>query len=175
MARLVERLRAGVAWHNGYMTRCQKCSRDLPDDAFSDWGLSRGECRECTSRRNREYGQSNRQRRNERLRAWRKANPEAARQKDLRARLKRKYGLAPEHVDEMNEAQDGRCLLCDSTTRTLVVDHCHATGRVRGLLCRSCNTIVGQVEMSPLLIERLVGYLGHDVHPGLASSSNTSA
>lgn len=75
----------------------------------------------------------------------------------------------------MNNAQDGRCLLCDSTTRALVVDHCHSSGRVRGLLCRSCNTIVGQVEMSPLLVKRLVEYLGHGAHPGFASSSNTSA
>ena len=161
MARLVESRRVGAAWYNGCMTHCRKCSRDLPDEAFSEWGLSRGECRDCTTRRNRDYGQANRQRRNERLREWRRANPEAARQKDLRARLKRKYGLTPEQVDEMNEAQDGHCLLCDSTTRSLVVGHCHSTGRVRGLLCRSCNTIVGQVELSPLLVERLGAYLGH--------------
>lgn len=149
---------------------CRVCAVDRPDEAFSDWGRKRSECRACVSDRNREYGQSNKARRNERLREWRRANPTAARAKDLRARLKRKYELTPDEVSAMAEAQDGRCLLCASDQRALVVDHCHATGRVRGLLCRSCNTLVGQVEMAPVILDRIGDYLAHgNTTSGLAS------
>lgn len=102
-------------------------------------------------------------------------NPDAAKAKDLRARLMRKYRLTPEQVDEMANAQGRRCLLCDSTSRDLVVDHCHVTGRVRGLLCRSCNTVVGQVELSPVILERIGGYLDHGDPSEFATSNRTSA
>lgn len=174
MARLID-ARVGAAWQSEVMLNCRVCARDLTESDFSDWGKGRGVCRECTSERNRAYGIANRERRNARLREWRRKNPEAARAKDVRARLMRKYGLTPAEVEEMRLSQGGRCLLCDSAARELVVDHDHDTGAVRGMLCRSCNTIVGQVEMSPLIVERLVEYLRHGVHPGLASSSKTSA
>src|SRR5690349_19862256 len=38
----------------------------------------------------------------------------------------------------------GRCAMCGATGRHLVRDHCHRTGQVRGLLCRSCNTLEGR-------------------------------
>lgn len=175
MARLVEPLRAGAAWHNGAMTMCRECGLAQPASAFTHWGIKRGQCRACTSKRNREYGRANRERRNERLRDWRRENPEAARAKDLRARLMRKYGLTPDEVAAMRAAQDERCLLCDSTERELVVDHDHSTGRVRGLLCRSCNTIVGQLELAPLLVARLGEYLRHGATSEFAISRSTSA
>lgn len=175
MAGLVERLHVGAAWHSRCVTQCRKCQRELPDDAFSDWGLSRGECRECTGLRNREYGTSNREKRNARLRAWRRANPEAAKAKDLRARYKRKYGLTPEDVDAMKESQDGRCLIC-GVESDLFVDHCHSTGSVRGALCPSCNTFLGRIEANPDILDRMRDYAaGHLTSPWLASSNKTSA
>ncbi|WP_372944051.1 endonuclease VII domain-containing protein [Mycolicibacterium sp.] len=156
--------------------RCTDCGQDLPLSSFSKSGqYLRSYCKPCSNERSRQYGQANKARRNERLREWRRANPEAARRKDLRARLMRKYRLTPEDVEAMREAQDGRCLLCDSADRDLVVDHCHDTGRVRGLLCRSCNTIVGQVELVPLLVERIGEYLRHGATSEFAISSKTSA
>ena len=176
MTRLIER---GAMPCNRAMLsymQCRVCEVERQETEFSDWGLRRRECRSCVSERNREYGTSNRSRRNERLREWRRRNPDAARAKDLRARLMRKYGLTPTEVDELRSEQGDRCLLCDATDRELVVDHCHVTGRVRGLLCRSCNTIVGQVELAPVLLDRLPDYLDHgNTTSGLASSNNTSA
>lgn len=157
--------------------RCTDCGKTKPLSEFSKSGkYLRSYCRQCSNERSKAYGAANRDRRNERLREWRQANPEAAKAKDLRARLTRKYGLTPDEVEALAVAQDHRCLLCGSNRRTLVVDHCHETGRVRGLLCRSCNTIVGQVERAPVILERLSGYLTHEnTTSGLASSSNTSA
>ena len=81
----------------------------------------------------------------------------------------RKYRLTPDEVEAMRVAQGGRCLLCDSLDRLLIVDHCHETGRVRGLLCRSCNTLVGQVEIAPVILERLGDYVHEKSTSGLAS------
>lgn len=51
----------------------------------------------------------------------------------------------------MYRKQQGCCLICKER-RTLVVDHCHEQGHVRGLLCQRCNIIVGYVDSHPKLI-----------------------
>lgn len=157
--------------------RCTDCGEQKPTTDFSRSGkYLRSYCKPCSNERSRRYGQENRDRRNERLREWRRRNPDLAKAKDERARLGRKYGLTPAAVDAMAAAQGGRCLLCERSDRTLVVDHCHATGRVRGLLCRSCNTLLGQVEAAPQILGNLDGYLTHgNTTSGLASSKSTSA
>lgn len=167
---------AGLVWHNRRMTkRCADCARELPLTAFTRSGrYRRSYCRDCSNARSRRYGAENRPKRNARLRQWRAANPDAARAKDHRARLMRKYRMTPEQVEAMRVAQGGRCLLCGTSTRLLVLDHDHRDGGVRGLLCRSCNTIVGQIEQAPAMLDRLADYV-HGVHPGLASSNSTSA
>lgn len=65
--------------------------------------------------------------------------------------LQRKYGITPEDYENMMEYQDHSCKICNvfhedaATTRgrRLVVDHCHTTGKVRGLLCVKCNAGIG--------------------------------
>ena len=62
------------------------------------------------------------------------------------AYMKNRYGLTLDQLDAMAHAQDGRCAICEETPqRRLVVDHCHTSGRVRGLLCHRCN-----VQLAPL-------------------------
>lgn len=70
---------------------------------------------------------------------------------NARARdLRRLYGMEPGNYETMLAEQDGRCALCQwqpsSADRVLVVDHDHATGRVRGLLCHDCNLFLGRAE-----------------------------
>lgn len=60
-----------------------------------------------------------------------------------RAKLLRKYGLSVGEFDSMTLAQAGRCPICGSAPTRLQVDHCHTTGKVRGLLCRECNLGLG--------------------------------
>lgn len=60
-----------------------------------------------------------------------------------------------EDYDKMFDKQRGKCCLCgrhqSDFDRRLDVDHCHTTGKIRGLLCRRCNTNIGWIEQHNLL------------------------
>lgn len=74
--------------------------------------------------------------------------------------IKSKYGVTPEHFREMLIGQAGRCLICHRVPeRTLVIDHDHATGRIRGLLCNRCNRMLGIAEDSPKRLAAAIRYL----------------
>ena len=64
--------------------------------------------------------------------------------------MRRTYGVTPSEYDAMSARQDGKCGICDGVFDRLMVDHCHKTGRVRGLLCRECNFAVGRLRDSPV-------------------------
>jgi hypothetical protein len=71
-----------------------------------------------------------------------------------------KYGLEPEEFEEMLASQEGLCKLCSEPLDTRpVVDHCHATGEVRGLLHTQCNTILGMAKDDPNILLRAIDYL----------------
>lgn len=72
-----------------------------------------------------------------------------------------KYGIEPSKVAGMYAAQAGGCKICNRTGR-LFVDHCHTTGRVRGLLCPKCNSAIGLLRDDPKLCLAAAEYLaGH--------------
>lgn len=73
-----------------------------------------------------------------RPRAAKRSYPELSRKHWLR----KAYGLTPEQYDDMLRAQGGVCAICKKPPKgnRLHVDHCHETGRIRGLLCVSCNS-----------------------------------
>lgn len=71
------------------------------------------------------------------------------------------YGFSVSEYDGLFIAQDGKCKMCGSDksgskTKVFVVDHCHATGKIRGLLCVKCNVAVGFIEKH---LERALKYL----------------
>lgn len=82
-------------------------------------------------------------------------------------RLSRRYGIGLEQYARLEELQAGRCAIC-SHNRIEAVDHDHNLGIVRGLLCGSCNTGMGQLRDDPAIIRRAIDYLNrhrpHDVH-----------
>lgn len=74
------------------------------------------------------------------------------------------YGLEPEEYERILAAQGGACAICTQpfrleNRRALAVDHCHETGRVRGLLCQPCNTVLGLMEDNPVLLRKAAAYL----------------
>ena len=72
--------------------------------------------------------------------------------------LKWRYGLLVEQYEEMKEQQRGCCKIC-MKPKPLVVDHCHETNEVRGLICQDCNKALGFLYDDPLLFDRCVLYL----------------
>lgn len=77
--------------------------------------------------------------------------------------LRRSYGLTREALNEMLDAQDHLCAICGNghvgPGERLHVDHDHATGKVRALLCGKCNTLIGLADDSPERLELAVAYL----------------
>lgn len=76
--------------------------------------------------------------------------------------IKKKYGLSAEDYARILHSQGVRCGSCDDKLlldKNTHIDHCHATGRVRGILCHSCNTALGLLKESRARIMGLAEYL----------------
>lgn len=79
-------------------------------------------------------------------------------------RLSSLYGLTPEDYGEMLGEQKGGCSICGTkepggARKVFAVDHCHKTGKIRGLLCAVCNLGLGKFKDSPELLYAAIQYL----------------
>jgi hypothetical protein len=136
----------------------------------------RGDCRTCFQAARKAYRVANPEvleATRERTRRWMADNPEryaenhrrfvesGGMKRSLRkTHLKTKYGMTLERYDELLASQGGGCAICGKPPgdTALHVDHCHQTGRVRGLLCFSCNAGLGQFRHDPQLLEAAMTY-----------------
>lgn len=84
------------------------------------------------------------------------------------AYLKRHYGMTLAEYETLHEAQNGLCAICgeaetavdkDGRPYLLAVDHCHTTGRVRGLLCTADNRAIGLLKENPDRLRAAIAYL----------------
>lgn len=109
----------------------------------------------------RNYAKKNRDRIRAQFEEWKKANPGKTRAYYNKYHLKTAYEMTPEQYEELYRAQDGRCACCGQNAggKRLCVDHDHQTGRVRGLLCRSCNLGIGNLGDSAEGVRRALVYL----------------
>ena len=77
-----------------------------------------------------------------------------------------KFGMSELEFEMMLKAQDNKCAICGTTdpsnnwAKFLVIDHCHKTNRVRGLLCAKCNRGLGYFEDDPQTLRKAADYLG---------------
>lgn len=84
-----------------------------------------------------------------------------------------KYGIDYSILSDMLIAHNGRCAICkeketkksrwSNEVRRLAIDHCHKTGKVRGLLCGRCNTVLGMMNDNTALLLSAVEYLDRSV------------
>lgn len=133
---------------------CRTCGVTKPGDEFS-WtrhGKPRRDCKRCSSAKSI---------------VWRDAN----REKVLNAHFLRTYGITLDEYNKLLAEQGGVCAICGrgpevSPTKRgqgrsgrLVVDHCHETGRIRGLLCTWCNKALGNLEDDPARFRAALRYL----------------
>lgn len=132
---------------------CRLCEQTLPIASFrirdARRGTYRTECHECFKAV---------------ARARYHADPEKHRDRMRRTN----YGLPLGEYDRKNAEQRGRCAICgevetslhfNGKSRQLFVDHHHATGQVRDLLCMRCNMGIGQFRDDPELLRKAIDYL----------------
>lgn len=86
---------------------------------------------------------------------------QAERAYTMAKRLQSTYGITLEDYGRMFVEQGGTCSICRSPQgdRPLVVDHDHATGAVRALLCSNCNAGIGMLKESPEVLARAIEYV----------------
>ena len=130
--------------------------------------LENTEYRAKVSERNKDWLKQNREKYNE-TRRFKWANDPEHREKLLAPRrgkcqrgtmLKVHYGITIDEYKAMEAAQGFVCAICSQPAEdTLCVDHCHSTSKVRGLLCRKCNTGLGCFKDNPELMVKAMAYL----------------
>ena len=125
---------------------CTHCEKELPLESFKrnkDGKFGRHSiCKKCSSQRAK----------------LRYSNGDS-----YAVRLKKLYNLSVEDYEELYAQARGSCQVCgvkeSDLNKRLAVDHCHATGKVRGLLCSKCNTALGQLGDDLDRISSLYSYL----------------
>ena len=76
-------------------------------------------------------------------------------------RLRTTYDINHSDYEEIKQFQEGRCGICNQESDKLVVDHDHGSGAVRGLLCHSCNVMLGHAKDSTQTLSAAIDYLNN--------------
>ncbi len=94
----------------------------------------------------RKWVEGNRERHRANIRRWKEANPGKVARTQRNVALKKKYGITLAEFDALLTSQNNRCAICledqSGWKRSWMLDHCHETGAVRGILCIHCNRMV---------------------------------
>jgi len=129
---------------------CKSCQSEKTLDCFSKGnGKFRklNVCKECDSARRREYHAN--------------LTDEQRQQKATIQKIrdyKVKYGLTEEQAVELANDRHGCCAICNEH-KPLVVDHCHNSGSFRGLLCQTCNSLLGYAKDNIDILQNAIKYL----------------
>lgn len=157
---------------------CTKCQEAKHSNAFYK---GENQCKACRYAASRAYRAAH----PEKVREWEKRHRERhreARKKSVRDwqqrnrshtrayNLRRNFGITPEEYDRLRASQAGRCAICGQpeTMKSrkghplpLCVDHDHTSGKIRGLLCNSCNIAIGNLRDDPGRCLAAANYLEH--------------
>jgi hypothetical protein len=159
------------------MKQCNKCPTPKDLKEFSKLKKSKdghhATCKECLNSSRRAKYLSNPEIRNKAIKhqhEWRKNNPDKVKkwekenpEKYLDGQLRRKFGIGFDQYLSMKESQDSRCAICkkhqNEFNEMFCVDHDHLTGKIRGLLCRKCNSGIGLLQDSLDIVKSAAEYL----------------
>jgi len=93
-------------------------------------------------------------------------NKPSTKKRNRNNKLMRKYGIDTNEYNQLLESQNYTCAICGSTEtggkgkKHFSVDHCHTTKKVRGLLCKSCNIMLGEAKDNTRILSKAIEYLG---------------
>ena len=133
------------------MITCLRCKEEKPETEFqrekSRKSGYRGRCKECED-------------------LHRKVPTTAydTPQKAWKRHIKAKFGITEDVYNELHSKQEGRCAICNTSEPSskhglFSIDHCHTTGKIRGLLCQPCNKGLGMFRDSASSLAAAVAYL----------------
>jgi hypothetical protein len=138
--------------------KCTRCGEFKPRSDFSKHAVAKGgvqsTCKPCSSIV---------------ARIRNKKNPLRHAEIQRNAKLKAAHGITSSDYQEMLEQQNGKCAICGTTDPggrmglcgpVFHVDHCHSSGKIRGLLCHSCNVGLGNFRDSVTALANAIAYLG---------------
>lgn len=141
---------------------CSKCSEPRTMDQYYIYPKTNKrvkKCSPCRLREAREWKANNPERNKLVNKKWNSNNYSRKRYRDL----KQRYNTTPEEYELMFNAQSGNCKICNTNqsqlTKRLAVDHCHTTGKIRGLLCSSCNCMLGYSNDDVKKLQQAIDYL----------------
>jgi len=144
---------------------CTKCGEVKPLDQFHKRSSARDgrqpQCATCATAAVIEHNQRNPKDHAKRVREYYRKHPERKADSHLKWRLGLPYGT----YDQMIAAQGGVCAICGTdepggnAKNRFHMDHDEATGKVRGLLCTSCNNGIGRFSHDPDRIRKAIDYL----------------
>ena len=126
------------------MKKCHKCGETKPRSEFAKAtrlpdGLQAA-CKKCKN-------------------AYYKNNYDKWRESDI----KRRYGLSIEEYNKLKAEQNSCCFICGKSekdnNRSLAIDHCHSTNKVRKLLCDTCNRVLGLIKEDAEVLSNMIHYL----------------
>lgn len=162
---------------DGYLSRCKECDKiyiqkykDKPykkNLGYSKkyyWENKHKRDKVKLAKQSREYVAKNRKQVNINKMNWVKRHPDRSRA----VKLARYWKDIPNHervkkLQAMYEEQEYRCKICkihqDDNKKTLCIDHCHTTKKVRGLLCDRCNHGIGHFKDNIDLMLEAIDYL----------------
>lgn len=139
---------------------CSKCKALKPIEEFSVSVTGRragkpfSRCRTCRASDHKER---------------KKRDPSVYDRIEWPSKIKKMYGITPKDYDKMFDSQGGACAVCKSKVPgggkgRFMIDHCHATKKVRGLLCQACNRAIGLLKDNPENAVRVAAYLNKNRH-----------
>lgn len=116
----------------------------------------------------RQYDRNRRAREEIKLAAKEYRKTEQYKVTERNSRYLRNYGISLDTYNQMLDDQHGVCAIChlpekaknnQGEIKPLAVDHCHTTGKVRGLLCHSCNVLLGRSYDNTVILASAIEYL----------------
>lgn len=140
--------------HPNTKDRMQSCCNQCKAQTTREWYKKNKD--RCRKERYKRY-KANQKRDNEAVKAFLKKNPNKAKEYSLRS----KYKLEVTDYKNMLLSQLNSCAICFISFKNAqpCIDHCHTTGKIRGLLCSSCNRGLGLFNDNEVSLMRAADYL----------------